>query len=92
MHTDVVTLYLYVHTYVHMFIHLNISADCVYFEAYINKPTAKLPYSKLTQYRITMEGLPAGLSLKHPSSYGKDMLKEILSKKDQLKIKGSYVK
>lgn len=62
------------------------------FEAYINKPTAKLPYSKLIQYGITMEGLPAGLSLKHPSSYGKDTLKEILSKKDQLKIQGSYVK
>ena len=63
-----------------------------YLTAYINKPTAKLPYSKLAQYGIKMEGLPAGLSLKHPSSYGKDTLKEILSKKDLLKIQGSYVK
>ena len=48
-----------------------------------------LPYSKIMQFGITIEGLPFGLSLKHPSSYGKDTLKEILSKKNQLKLKGA---
>ena len=53
---------------------------------YVSKPSAKMPYSKIRQYGITIEGLPC--DLKHPSCYGKDTLKEILSQRDQLKILG----
>ena len=49
-----------------------------------------MPYSKITQYGIKMEGLPSGVSLKYPSSYGKDTLKEILSRRGQIKIQGAY--
>ena len=56
---------------------------------YVNKPSAKFPYSKIMQYGIKIEGLPSGVSLKHPSSYGKDVLKDILSRKGQLKIQGT---
>jgi len=48
-----------------------------------------MPYSKIAQYCITIEGLPS-VSLKHPSSYGKDTLKEVLSRRGQLKIQGAY--
>ena len=65
----------------------NTFADRVYLKVYINKSTAKLPYSKLTQYGIKMEGLPSGLSLNYPSSYRKDTLKEILSRRTNLTYK-----
>ena len=35
-----------------------------------------------------MSGLPSGKQLKHPSSYGRLTLKEILGNKDNIKIEG----
>lgn len=51
-------------------------------------PGAHLPYSKIEQYGILIEGLPKGKILKHPSSYGAQTLKAILAKKDSIKLKG----
>ena len=48
----------------------------------MNNPGARLPYSKIEQYGILIEGLPEGKILKHPSSYGAQTLKAILAKKD----------
>jgi len=47
--------------------------------------SAKLPYKKIEDYGIIMNGLPSGKQLKHPSSYG---LKEILENKDNIKVEG----
>ena len=62
----------------------------------VNNPAARLPYSKIEKYGITVEGLPEGKILKHPSSYGPKTLKAILSmaSKDSIKLKGigtSYI-
>ena len=54
----------------------------------MNNPGAHLPYSKIEQYGILIEGLPEGKILKHPSSYGAQTLKAILAKKDSIKLKG----
>ena len=54
----------------------------------VNNPAARLPYSKIQQYGILIEGLPEGKTLKHPSSYGPHTLKAILSSKDSIKLKG----
>jgi len=53
----------------------------------VNNPGARLPYSKIEQYGILVEGLPEGKTLKHPS-YGAQTLKAILAKKDFIKLKG----
>jgi len=86
--------HMHMHSYMHSHM-FNISIDCIHFllcrslcQHYnYKRPTAKFPYSKVTQYGITMEGLPSGSSLKH---LGK-MLQEILSRKDQLKIQSACV-
>ena len=57
---------------------------------HVNKPNAKMPYAKIGQYGIEIEGLPC--DLKHPSSYGKDDMKEILSQRDKLRILGAQDK
>ena len=54
----------------------------------MNNPSARLPYSKIEQYGILFEGLPAGKILKHPS-YGPRTLKAILSSKGSIKLKGT---
>ena len=54
----------------------------------VSNPGACLPYSKIEQYGILIEGLPDGKTLKHPSSYGAQTLKAILAKKDSIKLKG----
>ena len=54
----------------------------------MNNPGARLPYSKMEQYGILVEGPPEGKTLKHPSSYGAQTLKAILAKKDSIKLKG----
>lgn len=51
---------------------------------------AKLPYSKIVEYGITVSGLPDGKPLKHPSSYGKTTLKKILENREKIKIQGTY--
>ena len=50
--------------------------------------SAKLPYKKIEDYGIIMNGLPSGKQLKHPSSYGRLTLKEILENKDNIKVEG----
>ena len=47
-------------------------------------------YSKMELYGISMEGLPDGKTLKHPSSYGSHTLKAILEGKESLQLKGMY--
>lgn len=51
---------------------------------------AKLPYKKIQEYGISMTGLPQNKLLKHPSSYGRLTLKQILSNKDDITIEGVY--
>ncbi|XP_065906298.1 uncharacterized protein [Dysidea avara] len=46
----------------------------------------KLPYSKISSLGITVTGLPDGVSLKHPSSYGRKQLQSILDCKERLII------
>ncbi len=50
---------------------------------------AWMPYSRVVQYGITVEGLPDGRTLKHPSSYGKTSLKKILQNRENIKVKGT---
>lgn len=70
-------------------IHLHVRAAIFLIIAmHIHKPSARFPYSKVQEYDIKMDGLPAGVSLKHPSSYGKDTLRNILSNKHHLKLYG----
>jgi len=55
---------------------------------YIGKPNTKLPYNKVTEYGISISGLPDNITLKHPSSYGKEIMKKILANKHLCKITG----
>ena len=48
----------------------------------IGKAKIKLPYSKIVEYGISLEGLPEDVVLKHPSSYGKATMRKILANKD----------
>lgn len=82
-------LALHMHLYICLITVLIVCID-LFLGMYVNKPSAKFPYSKIMQCGIKIEGLPSGVSLKHPSSYGKDVLKDILSRKGQLKIQGTY--
>ena len=52
--------------------------------------SAKLPYKRIADYGIIMSGLPSGKQLKHPSSYGRLTLKEILENKDNIKVEGVH--
>ena len=56
--------------------------------SYVHKPNSKMPYSKVKARGISIEGLPGRCKMqKHPSSYGRRTLKDILERKDQLRIK-----
>ena len=57
----------------------------------IGDTAARLPYRRIKEYGISMDGLPQEKSLKHPSSYGRLTLKEILSNKDNITVTGTYV-
>ncbi len=57
----------------------------------VNNPTARLPYSKMEAYGISMVGLPDGKILKHPSSYGPHTLLAILERKESIQLKGMHV-
>ena len=50
--------------------------------------STKLPYKKIKEYGIEMSGLPLNKQLKHPSSYGRLTLQEILDNKDNIKVEG----
>ena len=52
---------------------------------------AKVPYSKLKQLGVTVEGLPDGIVFKHPSSYGRRQLKQIIATQYNLKFNSKYV-
>lgn len=53
--------------------------------------TAKLPYSKIEEFGIRIEGLPVGTKLKHPSSYGKSVLQAIIQNRENLKLYGKMI-
>ena len=55
----------------------------------VEKPNVRLPYSKIKEYGISAEGLPDDKDLKHPSSYGKNMLQAILENSELITIKGT---
>ena len=65
---------------------------CTYVTVYagecIGKDKIKLPYSKITEYGISLEGLPEDVILKHPSSYGKATMRKILANKDLYHMTG----
>ena len=48
-----------------------------------------MPYSKILEYGISMEGLPSGVVLKNPTAYGKATLQQIIDNKDALKLHGN---
>ncbi|XP_071832977.1 general transcription factor II-I repeat domain-containing protein 1-like isoform X2 [Apostichopus japonicus] len=56
----------------------------------------RMPYSKVKQGIVKMEGMPPGILLRHPSSYGPRQLRAIFAAKDELTCitrdsrKGSY--
>lgn len=56
----------------------------------IRNTAAKLPYKRIREYGISMDGLPQDKCLKHPSSYGRLTLQQILSNKDSITVKGMY--
>ena len=60
----------------------------VHIAQHVKDPNARMPYSKIKEYGIRMEGLPSGIALKNPTSYGKTMLQDIIAKKDTLKLHG----
>ena len=59
---------------------------------YINDDKARLPYSKTEEYGLKIDGLPANCALKHPSSYGKSTLRNILDNRENLKLYGEKVR
>lgn len=58
---------------------------------YIHDDRARLPYSKVEEYGLKIDGLPSNCALKHPSSYGKSTLKSILDNRENLKLYGEKV-
>lgn len=54
---------------------------------YTNDARARLPYSKIQDYGLRIDGLAT--MLKHPSSYGKSTLKSILENRENLKLYAS---
>ena len=54
----------------------------------IGDATARLPYKRVQEYGISVSGLPEDKSLKHPSSYGRLTLRQILANKDNITVKG----
>ena len=60
----------------------------IYVALHVKDSKAKMPYSKILEYGITMEGLPNGTILKNPTAYGKETLREIINNKDSLKLHG----
>ena len=54
----------------------------------IGDASARLPYKRVQEYGISVSGLPEDKSLKHPSSYGRLTLRQILANKDNITVKG----
>lgn len=62
---------------------------CINIGQSIGDTAARLPYKKIKEYGISMDGLPQNMFLKHPSSYGRLTLKQILSNKDNITVHGT---
>ena len=56
---------------------------------YIGDDRARLPYSKIKEYGLRISGLPSSCALKHPSSYGKSTLRNIVDSRENLKLYGT---
>ena len=57
----------------------------------INKPGARLPYSKIKEDGSRIDGLPDQMILKNPAAYGKTTLQQIIANKDALKLNGNLI-
>lgn len=82
------------HTATHSYIGVVSGCDImlvifIYIGLTVGNPKARLPYSKVDVYGISVEGLPNGKTLKHPSSYGQATLKEILASKHSIRLTGN---
>jgi len=53
--------------------------------------TSRVPYSKLKKIGVTVDGLPEGIVFKHPSSYGRRQLQQIIATKNDIKFNGNYM-
>ena len=69
-----------------MFVLNLITCSYIYIGVYTNDPKAVMPYKYISKYGIAMDGLPEGIILKPPSSYGLATLKEIIARKDLLRV------
>ena len=63
----------------------------VHIAQHVEDPNARMPYSKIQEYGIRMEGLPSGKTLKNPTAYGKTTLQDIIANKDSLKLHGNIL-
>ena len=54
----------------------------------IGDTTARIPYKRIKEYGISVSCLPEEKSLKHPSSYGRLTLRQILANKDNIIVQG----
>ena len=79
---------------IHFFLESLLKASYIYiFIGETNRDgSKKLPYSKISSLGITVTGLPDGVSLKHPSSYGRKQLQSILDCKERLIINCKVLK
>ena len=91
-------LQIFVHGYIYsqVYMYIGVVSGCdvmlvifIYIGLTVGNPKARLPYSKVDVYGISVEGLPNGKTLKHPSSYGQATLKEILASKHSIKLTGN---
>ena len=57
----------------------------------IGDKTARLPYKRIQEYGISVSGLPEDKFLKHPSSYGRLTLRQILVNKDNITVQGMAI-
>ena len=57
----------------------------------VGKEKIRLPYSKIAEYGITLEGLPEDVILKHPTSYGRATMRKILANKDLYHMTGKGI-
>ena len=69
----------------------SVMSNCMY--VYLGEITGnnRVPYSKLDQLGVTVEGLPNGIVFKHPSSYGRRQLQLIIETKDNIKFNGMQI-
>lgn len=49
-----------------------------HYAQHVKDPNARMPYSKIQEYGIKMEGSPSGKTLKNPTAYGKTTLQYII--------------